>query len=79
MTANLNRRMDKLEAMHGLSDSKPVIIFRPERHDHDQVERQAELDRLKTSGKYVIVLSDGDGYAVWNKGQCIVDGGLGHE
>lgn len=62
-----------------LNRNIPVIYFHPDKNDDDRVERLAEIDQLKKSVKRLTLISQGDGYAVWEDGECIVDGGLGHE
>ena len=45
----LKQRIVKLEAM--IDINKPVIIFRPEPHEHNRIERQAEIVKLTASGE----------------------------
>jgi len=79
MTATLKRRLAVLETSMGINSNMPIIVFQPEPNDHARIERQAEIDQLKKSGRQIIILSLGDGWAVWKDGLCVSDGGLGHE
>jgi len=78
MTA-LERRLAALETKMGTDSNKPIIVFRSEPHDHDWIKQQAEIEQLKSNGKYFVLVSQGDGYGAWKGGRCISDGGLGHE
>lgn len=72
--ANLESRIKHIEISSGIN--QPSILFKPELRDEDREEKAARIKRLIKRGRHVILLSDGDGYAVWNNGKCIADGGL---
>ncbi len=44
----------------------------------DRTERLADIERLKKCVRHLALISSGDGYAVWEDGECTKDGGLGH-
>jgi len=56
-----------------------VVVWHPDKDDNDRIERLAEIDELKKSVARLGVVSQYDGYAVWENGKCIKDGGLGYE
>lgn len=62
-----------------LNRNIPVIYLHPDKNDHDWDERLAEIERLKKAVNRLTLFSQSDGYAVWENGECINDGGLGHE
>ena len=73
------RRLAALETSMGINSNMPIVVFRSDPHDHDWIEQQAEIEQLKSCGKYFVLVSQGDGYGAWKNGRCISDGGLGHE
>ena len=73
--ANLESRIKHIEISSGIG--QPSILFKPELRDEDTIERTAHIKHLIKKGSHVILLSDGDGWATWEKGKCISDGGLG--
>lgn len=72
--ANLESRIVQIEAKVRIN--QPLILFKPELRDHDKDEQTAHIKRLIKTGRHVILLSDGDGWATWKDGKCITDGGL---
>jgi len=56
-----------------------VVLWYPDKDDTDRVERLADIERLKKSVSYLVLVSQSDGGAIWKDGKCIKDNGLGHE
>ena len=54
-----------------------VILWYPNKNDDDRTERLADIERLKKAVNRLGLISQGDGYAIWENGKCIKDGGLG--
>lgn len=63
----------------GINNNIPIIFFRPEPYNHNRIERQTEIDQLKKSGQLIVILSQGDGWTMWNNELCVSDGEFGHE
>ncbi len=68
------RASDNRESYRGKED-KTIIAFFPNKHER-KMEEGPEIITLKEYGFHLIVLSDGDGYAVFENNQLVRDGGL---
>ncbi len=53
-----------------------IILWYPDTNDSDRVERLADIEQLKQCVKYLTLISQNDGYAIWENGKCTKDGGL---
>ena len=53
-----------------------VILWYPEEYESDRAERLTDIERLKKSASYLGLVSQSNGYAIWENGQCTKDGGL---
>lgn len=59
--SDLRRRLRALEAKHAADAEAPIIMFTDD--DHERIEA------AKLSGRMLVLLSDGDGFEVWQSGE----------
>lgn len=59
--SRIKSRLEVLEAQHAVDVERPIVLF-------DDADSET-IERVKASGRMLILLSDSDGYEVWANGQ----------